>query len=1051
VTTTAYDAAGETTAVTSPLGFITNYAYDAAGRQTTVTDPLGFVTTTAYDRAGQVTAVTDARGFTTAYGYDPAGQQTTATDPLGFVTTTAYDKAGQVTAVTDVRGFITAYAFDAAGRPTTVTDPLGNVTTMAYDKAGETTAVTNPLGHTANYGYDAAGRQTTVTDPMSFVTTTAYDKADEVTAVTDPLGRTTNYGYDAAGRRTTVTDPLTKVTTTGYDNAGNVTSVVDPDTNHTTYSYDAAGRKTQLSDALGTSTFAYDANDRMTATTDHDGRVSAFAYDADGRNTAQTWFTAAGATMTYLTFTYDNDGNQTGNSRQDVGGANYAYTFTYDNADRMVRQQGPFGFSLTFTLDQEGNVTLVQDSAGRTTTSTFDGDNRLLTRSLSEGPGLRYDYNADGTVRDLYRLWNGTTAGYTTYNYDAGGRVTVLDQVQASGATLTYLTYAYDAASQVTSEAYSGPTTTTLNTYAYDVGGELTTVNGAVLYGYDANGNPNPNPPTSVGAGNELTNDGTWTYTYDAEGNETSKSQGATSPSWSYTYDNADHLIMAVEYNQPGGTAQITVTYGYDAMGNVVSTTSTWPGHVGPATWYEAVVNGEVYADITKATLQPEAYYLRGADGDNLVARALTGTFNWWYLTDRLGTIRDVTSSTFAEQNHISYDAFGKVLSGNPDRWTYTGRELDPLTALQFNHARWYDPAARRWTTRDPLGLDGDDSNPYRYAQNAPSNATDPSGLVAQQQTNEQLGLPGSTRLPSRDPADWTGAVGNSTFRPRRPADFGLQVGETIPFVGGRPDFSQFAVPINGPGSDTSFEVPDLGTGATARATPDRQAMVRRLATLRGQTQAQTIDWLSENRYELHHAGGTRTQILPRRINGIPHTGARSDNSRLPSAPRAGAAGALGRTAGRLNAFLSVRDACQIAGVLPPDQTVLYAPYYFTASDGSVYIVQDPSWYQFWGNRQRVYVAGPRSGQTESITSAEASLLQLRGEELYGRLVGGGLFEGPRRFIPGTLRRTLPIIEYDALTGRVRRIAGYVDETGEHRHRDNPLPGSMEYWQQYGG
>src|SRR5205085_3276281 len=48
-TTRTYDADGELTSVTDPLGNVTSYAYDADGNQTQVTYPAGHVTKTTYD------------------------------------------------------------------------------------------------------------------------------------------------------------------------------------------------------------------------------------------------------------------------------------------------------------------------------------------------------------------------------------------------------------------------------------------------------------------------------------------------------------------------------------------------------------------------------------------------------------------------------------------------------------------------------------------------------------------------------------------------------------------------------------------------------------------------------------------------------------------------------------------------------------------------------------------------------------------------------------------------------------------------------------------
>ena len=48
--------------------------------------------------------------------------------------------------------------------------------------------------------------------------------------------------------------------------------------------------------------------------------------------------------------------------------------------------------------------------------------------------------------------------------------------------------------------------------------------------------------------------------------------------------------------------------------------------------------------------------------------------------------------------------------------------------SLQYNRARYYDASTHRWISQDPLGFDAGDSNLYRYVNNGPTGATDPSG-----------------------------------------------------------------------------------------------------------------------------------------------------------------------------------------------------------------------------------------------------------------------------------------------------------------------------------
>lgn len=49
---------------------------------------------------------------------------------------------------------------------------------------------------------------------------------------------------------------------------------------------------------------------------------------------------------------------------------------------------------------------------------------------------------------------------------------------------------------------------------------------------------------------------------------------------------------------------------------------------------------------------------------------------------------------------------------------------------MQYNRARYYDPANGRWVTQDPMGFSAGDSNLFRYVTNAPTIGTDPTGLL---------------------------------------------------------------------------------------------------------------------------------------------------------------------------------------------------------------------------------------------------------------------------------------------------------------------------------
>src|SRR5262249_28890184 len=85
-------------------------------------------------------------------------------------------------------------------------------------------------------------------------------------------------------------------------------------------------------------------------------------------------------------------------------------------------------------------------------------------------------------------------------------------------------------------------------------------------------------------------------------------------------------------------------------------------------------------------------------------------------------------------RDHIVYNSFGLIQSQtNPSvtpRFAYTGREYDPETGLQYYRSRYYDPATGRFLSEDRAGFAAGDPNLYRYVDNDPTNATDPTGNV---------------------------------------------------------------------------------------------------------------------------------------------------------------------------------------------------------------------------------------------------------------------------------------------------------------------------------
>jgi YD repeat-containing protein len=431
--------------------------------------------------------------------------------------------------------------------------------------------------------------------------------------------------------------------------------------------------------------------------TDQLGRVMTYAYDAANREVGSTWKSAGGSTTNVQTFTYDAAGNH-------LTAADYNGTYTngYDALNRLTAQTDPFGVALTYQYDALSRQTTVQDSLSGTTTSVYDNASRLTTREFG-GPGqtpLRIDLGYDNGNRltglTRYSTLNGTgLVATTSYNYDTASRVTSIVSKDSTPATISYYNYQYDNANRVTLQSGTGAT----GTYTYDAASQVLT-DGTATYSYDANGNRTM-AGYQVGTNNQMTTDGTWTYTYDAAGNLTQKSKGSGLETWYNDYDNQNHLT-SVRKTSDGTTNQLLVTYTYDAYGQRIKEVK-WQSSPGTTATTEFVwSNGQVVMDLNGSNAVQERY-LWGDRTDQLFARIDGNGAAWWYLTDRLGSVRDVLNASGASQDHTDYTACGVIITQTSasaqGRFCWTSKDFDPQTGFQYNLARYYSPATGTWTS----------------------------------------------------------------------------------------------------------------------------------------------------------------------------------------------------------------------------------------------------------------------------------------------------------------------------------------------------------------
>jgi RHS repeat-associated protein len=323
--------------------------------------------------------------------------------------------------------------------------------------------------------------------------------------------------------------------------------------------------------------------------------------------------------------------------------------------------------------------------------------------------------------------------GRSTFTYDANRRLSHATHFDALDAALADYDYDYDLADQLIQQVINGNT----SDYTYDSAGQLTDADHSAQtdegYLYDANGNRTAG--TVIGPNNQLLSDGTYNYIYDLEGNLITKTEFATGEVTEFTYDYRGRLTR-VERRDAGGTILNAAEYTYDVFGRRIAKTVDSDG-AGPqaAETTRFVYDGDhAWADFDENG-NAISHYLYGDELDDLLARERSGEGTAWYLTDRLGTVRDIADASGTLINHIEYDSFGNVIGeSNPaagDRFKFTGRELDSETGLYYYRARYYDSVTGRFLAEDPMGFDAGDTNFYRYVGNAPTNYWDPLGRTA--------------------------------------------------------------------------------------------------------------------------------------------------------------------------------------------------------------------------------------------------------------------------------------------------------------------------------
>ncbi|MCG8420234.1 MAG: RHS repeat-associated core domain-containing protein, partial [Proteobacteria bacterium] len=308
--------------------------------------------------------------------------------------------------------------------------------------------------------------------------------------------------------------------------------------------------------------------------------------------------------------------------------------------------------------------------------------------------GLPEDYRVTSNGSDVYSVQ------FTT---DAGNRIT--RKIETLAGETTVHDYTYTASGGLDTAHQNG---VLVATHAYDANGNRTHVNGLSVATYDDQ--------------DRCLDHGDVEFTYTPRGQQHTRTQVSTGATTTYSYDPLGNLSHV---ERPNGT---TIDYILDGQQRRIG--KKVDGTLQTGFLYQDALNPVAQLDATGTVTARFVY----AEQGHVPAYLIKDGATYRIITDHLGSVRlviDSATGTIAQR--IDYDPWGNILTDtNPgfQPLAFAGGLHDPHTGLNHFGAREYDPITARWTSKDPIGFAGGDTNLYAYVANDPINLLDPSGLA---------------------------------------------------------------------------------------------------------------------------------------------------------------------------------------------------------------------------------------------------------------------------------------------------------------------------------
>jgi RHS repeat-associated protein len=742
-----YDDRNRARLVTDSLGQRTLYRFNENNLLVASEMPDGMQIERAYDDGNQPIFI-DGIGAQSICIVDDRKDSIQVVDPDTGISEIKFDERNRIIEEIEAGGDITRYEYDDRNQRTREVDAAGAVTSAVFDDLGAVLERQLPTGNRLRF-HRVSENRLEVADSLGPLYVSDHDAFGNVVRLETASGRSTYFEHDRFGR-------VTRMQSRGaaahrsYDANGKITTSTDLLGNRTEYRRDPFGLVLSSTTPTGrTFGYSYDSERRLVAANSSDGFECRYSYDVYGRISKMYLRDGREESVSY---------DDSGQSQVESKSGSIVIRYSFSSSGLVTGIQAPSG-SIAYEYDDRGNLARTQ--CGTHLVSRVFGPASRLTAEVQDEFKIDYEHNAAGLVT----LRRDSSGRVTRYGYDLRGQL-----VSIADSALGMFDITRDA---LGAKARQAAPNGIQKFYAFDEQDQLTgtvtrTSTGEVIRERRYEYAPNSLLLKSQTVGIENVQ-----FRYDSE-YQLIAMEGDGDSSEFFTYD-ADHNVL---HDTRLGNHEFTegrllkagpIAYEYDDVGRtrarIIKEARTelefgLRGLLRTATLPDGTVYRYEYDGLgrrvakTSPTLNVRYYWdqdvlLReereSPDGCEIIeylfipdtfvplGHVINGT-RYYYDVDQRSMIREVYGENGQLVGSFSYSAYGLrktslLASSQADSpFRLLGQFFDPETGLHYNRFRYYDPATGRYLTPDPF-VHQVEHNPYSFSPN-PISFVDPLGLM---------------------------------------------------------------------------------------------------------------------------------------------------------------------------------------------------------------------------------------------------------------------------------------------------------------------------------